>query len=76
MPKLRFAMRQLQNWQHIWTTESCISSTGSIFDVERYVGWCCILNSFMLLSLPCFYAFCWSAIPTTCYSFNDFILYW
>ena len=36
----------------------------SIFDVGRYVGWGCILNCFMLSSLPCFYAFCWSAIPT------------
>ena len=27
----------------------------------------------MLSSLPCFYAFCWSAIPTSCYIFN--ILY-
>jgi len=24
-------------------------------------------NCFMLSSLPCFYAFCWSAIPTSCY---------
>ena len=24
-----------------------------------------LLNCFMLSSLPCFYAFCWSAIPTT-----------
>ena len=24
----------------------------------------------MLSSLPCFYAFCWSAIPTSCYIFN------
>jgi len=23
-------------------------------------------------SLPCFYAFCWSAIPTSCYIFNVF----
>ena len=29
----------------------------------------------MLSSLPCFYAFCWSAIPTSCYIFNvSFIL--
>ena len=27
--------------------------------VERYVRWGCILNCFMLSSLPCFYAFCW-----------------
>ena len=26
----------------------------------------------MLSSLPCFYAFCWSAIPTSCYIFNTF----
>ena len=26
----------------------------------------------MLSSLPCFYAFCWSAIPTSGYIFNDF----
>ena len=29
-----------------------------IYNVERYVGWGCILNCFMLSSLPCFYAFC------------------
>jgi len=29
-----------------------------IFNVERYVGWGCILNCFMLSSLPCLYAFC------------------
>ena len=40
--------------------------------VGRYVGWGCILNCFMLSSLPCFYAFCWSAIPTSCYIFNVF----
>jgi len=28
----------------------------------------------MLSPLPCFYAFCWSAIPTSCYNFNVFIL--
>ena len=50
------------------------NSTLHIFDVERYVGWGCKLNCFMLSSLPCFYAFCWSAIPTTCYIFNVFIL--
>ena len=27
---------------------------------------------FMLSSLPCFYAFCWSAIPTSCYIWNVF----
>ena len=26
----------------------------------------------MLSSLPCFYAFCWSAIPTSCYILNVF----
>jgi len=30
----------------------------------------CIPNCFMLSSLPCFHAFCWSAIPTSCYVFN------
>ena len=39
---------------------------------RRYVGWSCVLNCFMLSSLPCFYAFCWSAIPTSCYIFNVF----
>ena len=29
------------------------NSTIHIFDVERYVGWGCILNCFMLSSLPC-----------------------
>jgi len=29
-----------------------------ICNVERCVGWSCILNCFMLSSLPCFYAFC------------------
>ena len=27
----------------------------------------------MLSSQPCLYAFCWSAIPTSCYIFNAFI---
>jgi len=47
-------------------------STLCIFNVERHVGyqWGCILNCFMLSSLPCFYAFCWCAIPTSCYIFN------
>ena len=31
----------------------------------RYVGWSCIVNVFVLSSLPCFPAFCWSAIPTS-----------
>ena len=39
----------------------------------RYVGWGWILNCFMLSSLPCFYAFCWSAIPTSGYIFNVFL---
>ena len=42
------------------------------FPHERYVGWSCVLNCFMLSSLPCFYAFCWSTIPTSCYIFNAF----
>jgi len=29
----------------------------------------------MLSSLPCFYAFCWSAIPTSCYIFNVFFFF-
>jgi len=43
------------------------------FKVERYVGWDCIPNCFMLSSLPCFYAFCWSAIPTSRNIFNVFL---
>ena len=35
-----------------------------IFNVERYVGWSCVLNCFMLSSLLCFPALCQSAIPT------------
>ena len=34
--------------------------------------WRCVLNCFILSSLPCFYAFCWCAIPTSCYIFNVF----
>ena len=45
------------------------NSTLHIFNVERYVGWGCILNCLMLSSLPCFYAFYWYAIPTSCYIF-------
>jgi len=33
------------------------NSTLHIFNVERYVGWGCIPNCFILSSLPCFYAF-------------------
>ena len=43
-----------------------------IFPHQRYVGWSCVLNCFMLSSLPYFYAFCWSVIPTSCYIFNVF----
>ena len=32
--------------------------------MERYVGWSCVLNCFMLSSLLCFPALCQSAIPT------------
>ena len=28
-------------------------------------GWSCVLNCLMLSSLPCYPAFCWSAIPTS-----------
>ena len=42
------------------------------FNVERYVGWSCILNCSMLSSLPFFYAFCWFAIPTSRNIFNVF----
>ena len=31
------------------------------------IGWGCVPNCFMLSSLPCFPAFCWSAIPTSHY---------
>ena len=48
------------------------NTTLHIFNVERYVGWGCILNCFLLSSLPCVYAFCWSTIPTSCYKFNVF----
>jgi len=41
------------------------SPTLHTFNMERYVGWGCILNCFMLSSLFCFPAFCWSAIPTS-----------
>ena len=34
----------------------------------------CVLNCFMLSSLPCLYAFCWPAIPASCYIFNFFIV--
>jgi len=37
-----------------------------------YVG-DCIPNCFMLSSLPCFPALCWSAIPTSCYIFIIYI---
>jgi len=39
---------------------------------ERCLGWGW-LNCFMLSSLPCFYAICWSAIPTSCYIFWNFL---
>ena len=52
--------------------KACLASAlhWRIFNVERYVGWGCMLNCFMLSSLPFFYAFCWSAIPTSHYIFN------
>jgi len=39
------------------------------FTVKRYVGGVVYMNCFMLSSLPCFPAFCRSAIPTSCYIF-------
>jgi len=42
----------------IASNSSVHNSNLHIFDVERYVGWGCILNCFMLSSLPCFYAVC------------------
>jgi len=51
-----------------------IQPTLHIFPHQRYVGWSCVLNSFVLSSLPCFCAVCWSAIPTSCYILNHFIL--
>ena len=41
---------------------------------DIYVGLGCTQNCFMLSSLPCFYAFCWSVIPTSRYIINVFIL--
>ena len=46
--------------------------TWHILPHQRYVGWSCVLNCFMLSSLPCFNIFCWSAIPTSCYICNVF----
>jgi len=46
------------------------------YDLALYVGWSCILNCFMLSSLPCFYALCWSAIPSSHYIFNDFFIFY
>ena len=50
------------------------SAQTCIFHVERYVGWGCILNCFMLSSLPCFCAFCWSAIPIHLVTFLMFFI--
>ena len=54
--------------QNCQTSHSYQTTNLHIFNVERYVRWGCILNCFMLSSLPCF----WSAIPTACYTFNVF----
>ena len=62
--------RDSADTQYILIQTNFPKSPKQLFDVERYVGWGCILNCFMLSSLPCFYAFCWSAIPTSCYIFN------
>jgi len=40
----------------------------------RCVGWSCVLNCFIVSSLPCFYAFCWSAFPIARYICSVFIL--
>jgi len=53
-------------------TSQLDNPTLHIFPHQWYVGWSCVLNCFMLSSLPCFYAFSWSAIPTSCYIFNVF----
>ena len=41
--------------------------------MEKIYVWGCIPDCFMLSSLPCFPAFCWSAIPTSCYYFIIYI---
>ena len=54
-----------------WGSQICWSST-----LKICTGWNCVLNCYMLSSLPCFPAFCWSATPTSCYiSFNVLNLY-
>ena len=49
---------------HPWRIKVSQASTLKVCTVEL-----CILNCFMLSSLPCFCIFCWSAIPTFRYSF-------
>ena len=59
--------------QHVYS--SLHSALWSIsLSHQRYAGWSCLLNCLCYHPLPCFYAFCWSAIPTSCYIFNVFIL--
>jgi len=59
-------------WLPQFPDTSVYNPTLHIFPHQRYVRWSCVLNCFMLSSLPCFYAFCWSAIHTSCYIFNVF----
>ena len=54
-------------------SDSVHNSTLHIFNAERPVGWGCILNCLCYHPyLVSTYAFCWSAIPTSCYIFNVF----
>ena len=57
--------------------KSTKTESGQTASIQPYisltvVGWSCVLSCFMLSSLPCFPAFCWSVIPTSCYIFNVF----
>jgi len=49
--------KNIKNVTRCRDNRSVHNSTLHIFNVERYVGWGCVLNCFMLSSLPCLYAF-------------------
>ena len=62
------------NWMREGNS-SVYNTTLHIFPYDMiYVYWSCILNCFLLSSLSCLYAFCRSAIPSSCYIFNVFHL--
>ena len=66
------SLQQLNEWTEQFSIQPHPTHLSIWYDLALYIGWSCIPNCFLLSSLPCFYAFCWSAIPTSHQMFNLF----